>query len=430
MRNMIKTQAPWVSDVPEGWRSIRNKFLLSGSYSGGTPKSSVDEFYSETGLPFISIADMSSVDYVNNTEKRVTEEGIKDKNLQIVPKGSIIYSMYATVGHVAETKIDATISQAIIALYIKDEYDKEYYKYNLRAVKDYIFGSAEGTTQMNLNAQKVYELYLMQPPIQEQQAIVDFLDTKCTAIDEAIERHKVIIEKLGRHRKDFTIKMVTRGYKNCECKDSAEEWLGMIPVNWSVQRIRTLFKETNERGNDSLPILTVSINTGISDREINEEESERVFVRSEDKTKYKRVIPGDIAYNMMRAWQGAFGAARVEGMVSPAYVTARPIENVDTRYFEYLMRTDIAAEEFRRHSRGITDFRLRLYWDEFRNIKVCIPPIIEQHEIANKLDRLYQKTDEAISRINKIIVKLQEYRKSLIYHAVTGKIDCRGADAS
>ena len=70
---------------------------------------------------------------------------------------------------------------------------------------------------------------------------------------------------------------------------------------------------TFESGLEDLPILTVSINTGVSDREIADEEKDRVFVRSEDRTKYKRVYPGDLVYNMMRAWQGAFGAVRVEG---------------------------------------------------------------------------------------------------------------------
>ena len=130
---------------------------------------------------------------------------------------------------------------------------------------------------------------------------------------------------------------------------------------------------------------------------------------------------------MMRAWQGAFGAARVEGMVSPAYVTVRPIKEMDSRYFEYLMRSDSAAQEFEKYSRGITDFRLRLYYPEFSNIRVCVPPLVEQTEIADYLDDLYKKTDIAVERVNAIIAKLEEYRKSIIYNAVTGKIDCREA---
>ena len=185
------------------------------------------------------------------------------------------------------------------------------------------------------------------------------------------------------------------------------------------------FKETNERGNDELPILTVSINDGISNKELSEDESMRNFVRSEDKSKYKHMLPGDIVYNMMRAWQGAFGAARVEGMVSPAYVTARPIIPMDSRYFEYLMRTDIAAKEFERYSRGIADFRLRLYWPEFRTIKVCVPPIAEQTQIADFLDEQYEKIAHSIQQHKNIITKLEEYRKAIIYHTINGNVDMK-----
>ncbi|MBO5628188.1 MAG: restriction endonuclease subunit S, partial [Aeriscardovia sp.] len=134
--------------------------------------------------------------------------------------------------------------------------------------------------------------------------------------------------------------------------------------------------------------------------------------------------PGDIVYNMMRAWQGAFGAARVEGMVSPAYVTARPIVEMDSRYFEYLMRSDTAAQEFEKYSRGIADFRLRLYWPEFKNIKVCYPPVSEQSEIADFLDNIYKKVDEAKAYHSSLINKLEEYRNSVTYNLVTGKMEC------
>lgn len=282
-----------------------------------------------------------------------------------------------------------------------------------------------GTSYPAINAGEIAGFSIPLPPLTEQSAIVCYLDAKCAAIDEAIERHKGIIEKLEEHRKASAFNAVTKGISHSTLKPSGEEWLGDIPEHWSVQRNWALFKEVNERGNDHLPILTVSINSGISDRELSDDESDRIFVRSADKSKYKRVQPGDIAYNMMRAWQGAFGTARVEGMVSPAYVTVRPIKKMDSRYYEYLMRSDSASQEFEKYSRGITDFRLRLYYPEFSNIKVCVPPLAEQKEIADRLDDLYKKTDIAVARANAIIAKLEEYRKSLIYNVVTGKIDCR-----
>ena len=206
-------------------------------------------------------------------------------------------------------------------------------------------------------------------------------------------------------------------------KDSGVEWIGEIPADWKVFRIANLYDERNESGSDDLPILTVSINSGISDHEVADEEQARVFVRSEDKTKYKRVYPDDLAYNMMRAWQGAFGAVRVDGMISPAYVVAKPKQGIamDSRYIEALLRTPSAIEEMHRYSHGITDFRLRLYWPEFKNIQVCLPKIKEQHEIANYIDSKIDIINKLILKKATILDELLVYKQALINEYVTGK---------
>ena len=132
---------------------------------------------------------------------------------------------------------------------------------------------------------------------------------------------------------------------------------------------------------------------------------------------------GDLVYNMMRAWQGAFGAARVDGMVSPAYVVAKPKDKavIDSRYMEALLRTPSAIEEMHRYSHGITDFRLRLYWPEFKNIKVCLPPYAEQKEIADYIDNKATEIDRIIAKKEQFLSEMEKYKKSLIYEYVTGK---------
>lgn len=202
-------------------------------------------------------------------------------------------------------------------------------------------------------------------------------------------------------------------------KDSGTEWLGKVPEHWQISRISTLYSEIVEAGSDDLPILSVSIHHGVSDSELSEDELERKVARSEDKTKYKRVRRGDLAYNMMRAWQGAFGSVSTDGMVSPAYTVARPKSEAPSSWVEYLLRTGLAAEEIRRFSRGITDFRLRLYWDEFKNIRVCIPPAEELDSILTFLDRETAKIDGLITEQQRLIELLQEKRQAVISHAVT-----------
>ena len=209
------------------------------------------------------------------------------------------------------------------------------------------------------------------------------------------------IEEYKKLKQAVVSQAVTKGVRGERAmKDSEVEWLGNIPADWNVYRIANLYDERSESGLEELPILTVSINTGVSDHEIADEDKDRVFVRSEDRTKYKRVYPGDLAYNMMRAWQGAFGAVRVDGMVSPAYVVAKPKKNIelDSRYMGALLRTSEATEEMHRYSRGIVDFRLRLYWPEFKNIRICLPSIEEQIEIADYIDEKVAAIDALITK--------------------------------
>ena len=129
---------------------------------------------------------------------------------------------------------------------------------------------------------------------------------------------------------------VTRGLDpNVPMRDSGVEWIGEIPAHWQVVANRSLFKERVEPGRDGLPLLMVSIHSGVSDDEVSEEDNIRGRVKIEDKSKYNLVKPGDIVFNMMRAWQGAIGAVNVIGMVSPAYIIAEPIAPVNSHFYEY-----------------------------------------------------------------------------------------------
>jgi len=189
---------------------------------------------------------------------------------------------------------------------------------------------------------------------------------------------------------------------------------------------RALFRERVEPGQEELPLLSVSIHSGVSEEEISEEENIRGRVKIEDKTKYNRVRPGDIAFNMMRAWQGAIGAVRVEGMVSPAYTIAVPRPDLNAQYFEYQYRTPSFIQQMDRYSKGITDFRKRLYWDSFKQLTTLVPPIEEQQAIVDFIEQSMLKQDAAVTLLEQQISKLKEYKATLINNAVTGKIKVPG----
>lgn len=196
-REMKESGVDWIGQIPVEWKSCRNKFLLLGTYSGGTPKSSEKEFYDFEGIPFVSIGDMSSVSFVIDTKSKLT------------PVGTIIYSMYATIGAVSELGIEATLNQAMIALFHNKKVVHEYFKYALMAAKSYVYSLTSASTQANLNAEIVRNIPLPLPSSEEQSEIVAFLDKKCAAIDSAKERHQQLISKLEEYKKSLIYNAVT-----------------------------------------------------------------------------------------------------------------------------------------------------------------------------------------------------------------------------
>jgi type I restriction enzyme, S subunit len=205
-----------------------------------------------------------------------------------------------------------------------------------------------------------------------------------------------------------------------EYKDSGLPWLGKMPAHWDVRRNGRLFAQRNETGFGDLPILEVSLKTGVRVRDMENLKRKQVM---SDRDKYKRAVKGDIAYNMMRMWQGAVGAAPVDGLVSPAYVVAQPYPETDTRYFSYLFRTGAYMAEVDGYSRGIVKDRNRLYWQDFKRMPSCFPPSEEQSIIADYLDANAALVRKFVRNRRRLIEVLDEQKQATIDRAFTGRLD-------
>ncbi|MBB3329872.1 type I restriction enzyme S subunit [Halomonas campaniensis] len=263
----------------------------------------------------------------------------------------------------------------------------------------------------------------------EQEKIVGFIDKQTNKISKTIRTKEMQISLLKERKQSLIQNAVTRGLDpDAPMRDSGIEWIGEIPQHWGISHNRTLFTERVEPGKESLPLLTVSIRSGVSAGELSEGENLRGRVKIEDQTKYSLVQPGDIVYNMMRAWQGAIGAVTTTGMVSPAYTVAIPDSRIRPKFFEYLYRTPLFIHQMDRHSKGITDFRKRLYWQEFKQMLTLLPPLDEQDRIVQHIDQESTRIDRAISLFQRQIERLKEYRATLIDSAVTGKIRVPGVE--
>ena len=271
------------------------------------------------------------------------------------------------------------------------------------------------------------------PPLPEQTAIVHFLDHADRRIQRYIRAKQKLVVLLEEQKQTLIHQAVTgqidvrTGQPYPAYKSSGVEWLGDVPVHWTMVRNGRLFVQRNEVGFPELPILEVSLKTGVRIRDF--ENSDRKQVMS-DRSMYKRAVKGDIAYNMMRMWQGAVGITPGDGLVSPAYVVAKPLAGTEPRYFGALFRTRAYMAEVDKYSRGIVKDRHRLYWEDFKQMPAPCPPPDEQGLIADAIDRGTATTEDGMQCIESQIALLRDYRTRLIADAVTGKLDVREAAAA
>jgi type I restriction enzyme S subunit len=180
-------------DYPR-WAEKKLESIMEYGKAGSTPISTIKKYYNGP-IPFLSISDMTiHGKYIFSTEKTITEEGLNNSSAWIVPKNSLLYSIYASVGSVAINKLDISTSQAIFGIILKDNIAKtEYVYYYLLYYKRYIRRLIETGTQANLNAKTVRNLIIKLPSINEQARISDFLssvDIKIDLINKELEINK------------------------------------------------------------------------------------------------------------------------------------------------------------------------------------------------------------------------------------------------
>ena len=205
-----------------------------------------------------------------------------------------------------------------------------------------------------------------------------------------------------------------------EMKRSDLPWLGEVPGHWEVRRNGRLFRSRRETGFPDLPVLEVSLRSGVRVRDFDNGTRKQEMG---DRSRYQRAVRGDIAYNMMRMWQGAVGIAPVDGLVSPAYVVARPFPETDAAYYAYVFRTATYMREVDTFSRGIVPDRNRLYWESFKQMPSVYPPPDEQRLIVRLLDWHGEQTAKLTAKKKKIIGLLNEQKQAIIHRAVTRGLD-------
>lgn len=427
----------WIGLIPEHWEVSKLKNLAHKLQSGGTPEAGSASFYTDRGdgIPWVTIGDMSTVDSIKDTAKHITEEGRLNKNLKIFPKGTLLYSIYATIGKVSELACPATINQAILAISLRDGYFQPYCKYALKAQETFVVSFASANTQANLNAEKVSNFIMPVPHPPEQQAIAQFLDSKTAKIDETISLYEQQKTDLVEYRKALISDTVTRGLNpNVPLKDSGIQWLGQIPEGWNVSKIKyccDVFGRIGFRGyttEDMVPAgegaITLSP-SNIKDGKMSFDKLAYLSWAKYEESPEIQIQVGDILLTKTGSSYGKCAYVDylpMEATINPQFVVLKNFHE-NAKYLAYIMQTPMIKKQ--EEDSVVGGAIPTMAQEDINNFVLPLPSLAEQQAIVSFLDSKTAMIDEAIHCIDEQIADLKAYRTALITDAVTGKIDVR-----
>ncbi len=197
-------------------------------------------------------------------------------------------------------------------------------------------------------------------------------------------------------------------------------WLNHVPERWEVRRIKTLFREVDERSGDGRGVLlSLTRAYGI----VPQAEASGRLASAEDLSKYKVCRPGDLVMNRMQAWSGMFGLSSREGLVSPDYSVFRAITESSVKYFEYLFKTPALVTQFAQRSKGIGSGFNRLYTPDFGAVPVVVPPLADQIAIVRFLDHVDRRIARYIAARQRLIALVEEQKRALARQAINDGLD-------
>ena len=421
----------WIGKIPSSWVKTKLKYKLQEVVTGGTPDTSNDSFWSDqdNGINWISISDITSNGReITETKKFISEKGLESKNLQILPIGSLIYSIYGSIGKISRLGIPSTIHQGILSLKTNSTYNTTFLEYYLIYFKEYVSLFSSSNTQENLNQEKVSNFDIPVPPLSEQQQIVSFLDTKTSLIDSLIEKTQRKIELLKEKRTSLINEVVTKGLNpNVEMKDSGVEWIGEIPSHWELRKGSTIGNYSKGKGikkdevrETGLPCIRYG---EIYTKYNHKFESVETFI-DEGVTDIK-VKKGTLFMTGSGELLEDIGKCVVyvgngEIYVGGDIIILKPFNEFDSEFLSYQINSECIRIQREQNGRG--GIIVHIYSKNFKDMWFPTPPTSEQQQIVSYLDEQTQLIDNTISIEEKRIVLLKEYRQSLISEVVTGKL--------
>jgi len=394
----------------EEYDRIEIQHICSNICSGGTPKSTVEEYYGGT-IPWLNTKEIN-FNRIYKTEKTITDEGLNNSSAQWIPAKSVIVAMYgATAGKTAITQIPLTTNQACCNLTIDStKADYRFVFYALCNDYAYLASLANGGAQQNLNAQQIREFEIPYPSIEEQECIADIL----SSLDDKIELNRWINDNLEQQAQALFKSWFVdfEPFKKGKFIDSE---LGMIPEGWQVEELGNITNSITEKVGKRTDVKVLSpVNTG--DLLLSEEYFTKQ-VYSKNLAKYIMVAPNDFAYNPARINIGSIGMNTFDfsGCVSPVYVVFR-CEKEYHHFFNIFKATKNFKEEV--NTRAIGGVRQTLSYKDFSLIKIVYPP----KEVVEQFNKIYSHIMTLIKKNILENKRLHQTRDILLPKLMSGEL--------
>lgn len=411
MREMKDSGVAWIGKIPHCWNTSKLKYL--GQYINGYAFK--PEEWGSKGVPIIRIQDLTgSNDNPNYFEGQI------DKKYW-VENGDILISWAATLDAFIWNKGNGWLNQHIFkAVPNRRIINYDFFFWMIKeSMKNMNNDNKHGIFMQHVTLSVFNNFTIPMPPLAEQERIAAFLDAECAEIDTVLEKTRASIEEYKKLKQAIITQAVTKGIRGDRpMKDSGIEWIGEIPAEWDVIRVKQLLKERNERSKEGKEEpLSMSQKVGLVPTKFLESIPNMAssFVGA------KLAYVGDLVFNKLKAHLGVFSVSRYDGFVSPDYAVYCSTGKSNLKYLEYIFKTPQCIGEFRKKSTGIAAGLMRLYTEGLFSIYLPYPALSEQEEIAEYLNEKCTGIDALIVKKQQYLTEIENYKKSLIYEYVTGK---------
>lgn len=344
------------------------------------------------------------------------------EGLKLVKVGDFVISLRSFQGGIEYAYYQGIISAAYTVLQPKESDMAPYFKYMFKS-HDYIqllqtcvTGIREG---QNINYPLLAKKAVPIPPMEEQHAIVSYLDTKCSKLDTFISNKEKEITLLQEMKQRVIADAVTRGLNpNVKFKPTNIPWLPEIPEHWNMVKLKALTFEGKNKNKDNLETNVLSLSYGkiIRKKNINE------GLVPADYATYQIVEPNDIILRLTDLQNDhrslRCGSVKERGIITSAYTCLKMKHGV-AEYFYLLLHSYDIKKVFYSMGGGL---RQSMNYSEITKLIVPIPPIEEQHAIVSYITERVAKIDSLVEKLNKEIECIKEYKQRLISDVVTGQI--------